>query len=142
MPSSPLLFLSHAGEDGAAAREMARRLRDAGVDVWLDLDDLKPGNRWMEALKEALTRASAFAVYVGRSGVARWVDREVRLALDRNIREPSARIGSVEQADMLCHRFELEVSAAGVSPSASTWSAWNAAAHDDRDGTAHMRGEL
>ena len=62
MPSPPLLFLSHAGEDGAAARETTRRLRDAGVGVWLDLDDLKPGLRHeAEAVDHLVDQEAAVA---------------------------------------------------------------------------------
>ncbi|HEX6200421.1 MAG TPA: toll/interleukin-1 receptor domain-containing protein, partial [Thermoanaerobaculia bacterium] len=82
-----LLFLSHAGEEESAARELARRLERAGVPVWLDVERLRPGERWMESLEQALREATAFAVYVGRSGVARWVGQEVRVALDRSVTE-------------------------------------------------------
>ena len=66
------------------ARELADRLRQAGLDVWLDLEELKPADRWMESLENALARADAFAVYVGKSGIRGWVAREVRVALERN----------------------------------------------------------
>lgn len=89
---SPLLFLSHAGEDASVVRELAHRIRESGYQVWLDVEELKPGDRWMKTLEEALARASAFAVYVGRSGIRRWVDREVRAALDRATTDPSFRV--------------------------------------------------
>jgi WD40 repeat protein len=88
----PLLFLSHAGEEASEARDLARTLREAGVPVWLDVDHLKPGDRWMETLEQALEESTAFAVYIGQSGVKGWVDREVRIALDRNTREPAFRV--------------------------------------------------
>lgn len=86
------LFLSHSGEDTAAARELAHKLREAGLKVWLDVDSQRPGDRWMEVLEQVLRETDAFAVYVGRSGVQRWVDREVRVALVRNTADPSFRI--------------------------------------------------
>ncbi|MBA4159645.1 MAG: TIR domain-containing protein [Gemmatimonadetes bacterium] len=87
-----MLFLSHSGADSAAAKDLARRLREAGLEVWLDLDHLQPGDPWMAKLEEALQQASAFAVYVGSSGIQRWVDREVRVALERSTADPSFRI--------------------------------------------------
>ncbi len=87
-----LLFLSHSGADSDGARELARRLRDAGLEVWLDLDHLQPGVLWMPALEEALRGADGFAVYVGADGIQRWVDREVRVALERSVAEPAFRI--------------------------------------------------
>ncbi len=88
----PLVFLSHAGEDAQAVRELAGLLRQADLEVWLDLEQLTAGDRWMEALEEALGRADAFAVYVGRAGIARWIGREVRVALDRSVNDPSFKV--------------------------------------------------
>lgn len=87
-----MLFLSHAGDDADASRDLARRLRQAGLEVWLDIDQLKPGANWMKALEQAIDDASAFAVYVGRSGVRNFVDREVRAAIVRNTKDPSFRL--------------------------------------------------
>src|SRR4051812_18705252 len=87
-----MLFLSHSGADTEEAKSLASLLRQAGVEVWLDVDRLRPGTRWMEELESALRDASSFAVYVGRSGVQRWVDREVRLALERNTENPEFRV--------------------------------------------------
>ena len=48
---APLVFLSHSGADTEAARELKRRLMNApdvkaaGLMVWFDKDDLRPGGR-------------------------------------------------------------------------------------------------
>ena len=88
--TSRCLFLSHSGADTEAARELKRRLlenpavRDAGLTVWFDKDDLSAGSGWQEQIEVAITRqATAFAVYVGSKGVMNWVEREVRLGLMR-----------------------------------------------------------
>ena len=87
-----MLFLSHSGADSEQAKTLAALLRQANVDVWLDLEKLKPGVRWMEELETALHSADDFAVYVGESGVRDWLDREVRFALDRNAADRAFRI--------------------------------------------------
>ncbi len=70
-----LLFLSlYAAQDSENARELARQLREAGMNIWLDIDDLKPGDLWQARLEEALQAATAFLVYVGESGVKGWID--------------------------------------------------------------------
>ena len=100
-PEKVRLFLSHAGEDTDAAKELAHKLSDAGVEVWLDVERLHPGDRWMEQIEKGIAWSGAFAVYVGERGVTRWIDRETRLALDRNAKDPSYRILPIlsEQAD-------------------------------------------
>jgi hypothetical protein len=81
------LFLSHASEDAEAARELAGHLRGGGISVWLDLDELRPGDDWMNRLEEGLLGCEHFAVYIGRLGIVRWISREVRVALDRNAKD-------------------------------------------------------
>ena len=83
----PLIFLSHAGEDSQPAKELAVHLKQAGLEVWLDVERLKPGDRWMEEIEEGLQQAKTFVLYVGKSGVRNWVDQEVRVALDRSTKE-------------------------------------------------------
>ena len=65
-------------------------LRANGLDVWFDQDSLDPGDRWMTSLESAIEQSSAMIVHVGRLGVQTWVDREVRLGLERNTQNPKA----------------------------------------------------
>jgi tetratricopeptide (TPR) repeat protein len=90
MSGRPVLFLSHASIDVQTAHELKRRLlaspdaRAAGLEVFLDRDDLTPGRGWQEQLEHVITdRSTAFAVLIGTKGVVNWVDREVRTALSR-----------------------------------------------------------
>ncbi len=87
-----MIFLSHSGEDSGPAKVLADTLRAAGLEVWLDLDRLLPGDTWMESLEEGLRQATGFVVYVGRAGIQTWVGREVRTALDRSAKEPDFRV--------------------------------------------------
>src|ERR1039457_5423619 len=84
IPRRGCIFLSHAGADTQAARQVAEILRRSGLDVWFDKDKLKPGDPWMATLEEVIANASAMIVYIGRLGIQAWVDREVRFGLVRN----------------------------------------------------------
>jgi WD40 repeat protein len=81
-----MMFLSHAGADGEAARALATLLRGAGFEVWLDLERLQPSHVWQHEISAALAKSQALMLYVGRLGGAGWVDLEVQLALDRRAR--------------------------------------------------------
>src|ERR1019366_1667770 len=39
------VFLSHSAKDKAVVRELAARLKQDGVRVWLDEEQIKPGDR-------------------------------------------------------------------------------------------------
>ena len=87
--AAPFVFLSHSGADTEAARKLKDRLvagpdaRAAGLRVWFDKDDLRPGTPWSAQIAEAIQKATAFVVYVGSGGVMNWVEAEVDLALSR-----------------------------------------------------------
>jgi hypothetical protein len=49
-----LIFLSHSGADTQAAKDLAGLLRQGGVDVWVDVERLAPGDVWMDELEAAL----------------------------------------------------------------------------------------
>jgi hypothetical protein len=85
-----VLFLSHAGVDAEAALKLADLIEgtpeasEHGLKVWVDKRDLEAGSGWQQQLEQAIEdRSSAFAVYLGATGIINWVDSEVRLALSR-----------------------------------------------------------
>jgi WD40 repeat protein len=92
VPDAPgqLVFLSHAGEDLQEAGHFAEVLRHNGVNVWLDREQLQPGDEWISEIEQAILQSSAMIVYVGKRGVQSWVDREMRLGLERSISAPDS----------------------------------------------------
>lgn len=88
--TAPCIFLSHAGADTEAARELKRRMlaspaaREDALTVWFDKDDLVPGASWQSQIARAITeKATAFVVYTGSRGIVNWVENEVELAIER-----------------------------------------------------------
>jgi len=86
---SLVVFLSHSGADSEAALSLAERLeavpelRERGWRVWIDRRDLVPGRDWQLQIEQAIRGSAAFLVYIGSRGTMNWVDREVRLGLNR-----------------------------------------------------------
>ena len=56
------VFLSHNSEDKPAVEEIARRLKQEGIEPWLDKWNLIPGDAWQEAIEEALDACRACAI--------------------------------------------------------------------------------
>jgi CheY-like chemotaxis protein len=80
------VFLSHNSADRIAVEFIAHRLRQAGLHPFLDKWHLVPGERWQEALEEALGQSASVAVFFGPSGVSPWHNEELRAALDQAMR--------------------------------------------------------
>jgi hypothetical protein len=76
------LFLSYNSADHSLVEDIARRLRDAGVEAFLDRWYLAPGARWRPKLEEILTSSKAVAIFVGAGQMGSWQQREVDVALD------------------------------------------------------------
>ena len=84
------VFLSHAS-DKPEVEALARRLREDGLEPFLDKWHLIPGQPWQEAIEDALEASRTCAVFVGR-GQGPWQNREMRAALNRHSRDAAFRV--------------------------------------------------
>ena len=56
------VFLSYDHSDAELAERLASKLKSAGVDVWLDKDEILPGDAWAEKISDALKSSRAMIV--------------------------------------------------------------------------------
>ncbi|HZH76830.1 MAG TPA: TIR domain-containing protein, partial [Archangium sp.] len=77
------VFLSHSSADKPAVEQLALRLREAGLQPFLDKWHLVPGAPWQPALEQALAESETTAVFFGPSGSGPWRNEELQLALVR-----------------------------------------------------------
>lgn len=89
---SSTIFISHSGNDYVIAKDIAIALRQMGFNTWVDIENLSPGSIWLNEIDEAIKRSNVFLVYIGKSGVRRWVDVETKLAITQNVEDPKFRI--------------------------------------------------
>ncbi|WP_236848594.1 TIR domain-containing protein [Candidatus Thiodictyon syntrophicum] len=80
-------FLSHNTKDKSAVRALAAALRAAGVSVWLDEDELRPGLPWQPQLELGIVASSSVAVLVGADGLGPWEVEEQQAALALAVRD-------------------------------------------------------
>ena len=78
--SDPTVFLSYARTDVQVAREVAKRLRQQGIAVWLDVESiksLKAGQNWEQTIRQALLSADVVVVLVTPNSLeSSWVAHE------------------------------------------------------------------
>lgn len=86
------VFLSHNGKDKPAVEQLAHKLEDKGLKVWLDKWNLIPGNSWQEEIEEALDNCQTFAVFLGPSGIGPWENVEMRSALSDRVIDRNRRV--------------------------------------------------
>lgn len=80
-------FLSHSSIHKPAVEEVAIRLRNEGIDPWLDKWNLIPGEPWQSAIEEALQSCDSCLVFVGPGGLGPWQNEEMRRAISRRVSE-------------------------------------------------------
>ena len=85
------VFLSHANADKPAVEHLARKLRDEGLDPFLDKWHLIPGEPWQEGMEEALRESRTCAVFIGKA-LGPWQNEEMRTALARRVKNRSYRV--------------------------------------------------
>jgi hypothetical protein len=87
------LFVSHAGFDKPIVRAVSTQLRALGYQVWIDEDELLPGERILLRLEEAVLEADFLILFLSDSALrSTWVDEEWRLKFEQQIGERSIRV--------------------------------------------------
>lgn len=83
MTNRPTIFISHSTDDNDFTRALAEELRDAGLDVWVDLDSIRQGEKWLRAIEKAINDCTATVVVMSSAGRAsEWVERETLMVMD------------------------------------------------------------
>lgn len=86
--TAPKVFVSHASEDKARfVVEFARRLRENGVDAWLDQWEMKPGDSLVDKIfEEGLKEARAVVIVLSATSVQKpWVREELNASVVNRI---------------------------------------------------------
>jgi predicted ATPase/DNA-binding winged helix-turn-helix (wHTH) protein len=71
MQPSRAVFVSHASEDDAAALRIVAALRAAGIEVWLDRNELKGGDAWDHRIRQQLRDCALFMPVISRHTMRR-----------------------------------------------------------------------
>jgi len=66
------VFLAHNSVDKPLVREISARLREQGLNPWLDEEQIPPGELFQEAIQKAIPNIKSAAIIVGKSGLGQW----------------------------------------------------------------------
>jgi GTPase SAR1 family protein len=82
-------FLAHSNRDKEAVRAVADRLRDIGLNPWLDVEQIPPGRWFQTFLQDAVSKVASGTIVIGQHGLGPWQALEVRMfvsqCVDREI---------------------------------------------------------
>jgi hypothetical protein len=85
--------LSHSSKDKFFVRELAERLEANGVTVWLDEAEIRIGDSLVDRIGGAIDSADFIAVVLSTNSVdSAWVQKELQLALQRELADPAIKV--------------------------------------------------
>ncbi len=87
----PQVFISYVQANKDDVQRLAKTLKIFGLEVWLDRDQLRPGYRWKDAIREGISRGDYFiacfsAEYQNRSKT--YMNEELILAVEELRKRP------------------------------------------------------
>lgn len=87
------IFLSYSRSDSAVAKDIYRKLKQRGFQVWFDEESLLPGQVWESEIEESIFSAGLVLVLLSKNSVSQmgYAQKEIRTALDVMDRMPEGR---------------------------------------------------
>jgi tetratricopeptide (TPR) repeat protein len=84
------IFISYAREDAKEARKLYDDLKNAGLNPWLDKENILPGEEWASVIKGAIEQSRFFIPLFSSYSVSKrgYIQEEFRYALDYARRFP------------------------------------------------------
>jgi len=78
-PLTPYFFISYSREDTVKQRRVVKELRERGLNVWVDIENLTPGTpTWEREIEKAIRGAMGIIVLLSpESNNSEWVRREI-----------------------------------------------------------------
>lgn len=88
-----LAFVSHNKSDKATARLLASALVEAGVNVWFDEWNLRPGDSIVGGIENGLSECDVFIlIWSQHAKQSNWVGTELRAAINRRVGDKALRL--------------------------------------------------
>ncbi len=88
------VFLCHASVDKPKVRELDKKLRESGVDTWLDENSLIPGQNWDVEIPKAIGNSDVILICLSMNSVDKegYINKEIMYALDKSLELPDGDI--------------------------------------------------
>jgi hypothetical protein len=118
--AGPSVFISYQHGDKPIARALAEGLRDEGLEVWIDEDELLAGDSLIERISTAVEGIDFFCALVSQTSVkSRWCQKELSLAMTGELGREGVtvipvRVGAVPMPASLADKLYIELDPADV----------------------------
>jgi CheY-like chemotaxis protein len=80
------VFLAHNNKDKSDAERLGKKLKQLGLNPWLDKWNLPPGRLFQDEIEKIIPKIRSIAILCGKSGIGPWETLEIRLAITQFVR--------------------------------------------------------
>jgi hypothetical protein len=77
------VFMAHNSSDEESVRSICRSLQNHGIYPWIDVEQIRPGTWFQDAIQSAIRKVQAAAIVLGPEGVGRWQALEIRSFIEQ-----------------------------------------------------------
>ena len=79
------VFVSYHSADKPAALRICRALQRLGIYPWIDVEQIRPGTRFADAIQSAVQKVRSAAIIFGLGGTGPWQELEIDSVIDRGV---------------------------------------------------------
>lgn len=77
------VFLAHNSLDKPLVRIISAELKQFNISSWLDEEEILAGQYFQDSIQQAISKVGAAAVCIGRTGLGRWQQTELRVLVSQ-----------------------------------------------------------
>lgn len=80
------VFISYVRDDQSSIDRLCKELRNLGIDVWLDREEIGPGQRWKDAIRVAIEEGAHFLACFSQASITRartYMNEELTIAVEQ-----------------------------------------------------------
>ncbi len=80
--SESRVFISYSREDNRRISEIYRKLSDSGINVWMDQEDIRPGEEWNPKIQNVMKSARLILIFLSHHSITNdgYQQREINYA--------------------------------------------------------------
>lgn len=77
------VFLAHNHEDKGFVLAITGKLRQRGLNPWIDNEQIAPGRWFQEIIQQVIPKVKSAAIFIGPKGIGKWELMELRVFVSR-----------------------------------------------------------
>lgn len=79
------VFIAHNSLDKDQVRFIHEKLKQRGLNPWLDDEQIRPGQTFLDVIQQAIPLVKSAAIFIGLQGLGKWQNLELKAFISQSI---------------------------------------------------------